>query len=545
MLISLSIKNFLIIETVYIDFSSGLSVITGETGSGKSLIIDALLFCFGAKMDNHIRQNAEQCIVVAEIDIKFNLEAKKFLEDNSIEYDDTIIVKRQDHISQRKKFFINDQQVTQKLINQLSGYLLEVHGQHSNTILLDHKSHILILDEYADLNLDKKQLQEHYRHWQENSRRIAEINTQRQNNTQEISYLDFITKELKNAAIKPEEEQNLLNQRNKLHQLFNQQKTVHQALKLIDESNFTKVAIQLSKILGKDSNLANCLDLLDQALLSIDEIQIMLQNKVSDDNIEQQIVEIEDRLFEIRTLAKKHNVNVDQLHTFYEESINKLNLLNQEIYNEQKLIAEQSKLFENYKNNCLALSEKRKTFAKILEEKINHELFELISANASFKVNIQHCDIENGGANGIDQLRFMVSTNAGMPHMPIDQVASGGELSRIMLAIKSIILTAAAKPTIIFDEIDTGVGGAVADIIGDKLKALSQISQIISITHQPQIASKSHQHLLVYKTQDNNQTFCNVKNLQIEEKIQEIARMLSGKKITEKTKDVAKEMVNR
>ncbi len=544
MLISLSIKNFLIIESAYIDFTSGLNIITGETGSGKSLIIDALLFCFGAKTENHIRKSAQQCIITAELDIGSNQEIKNFLDDNSIEYDNTVILKRQDHINQRKKFFVNDNQVTQKLISQIATYLLEVHGQHANTILLDPKSHIDILDEYAGLATHRKQLQESYRNWQENNKKLTEISLQRKQNAQEISYLEFITKELQDADIKPEEETDLLNKRNKLQQVFNQQKLVHQALILIEESNFTKVAIQLSKILGKDANFSNCLDLLDQALVSVDEIQMILQNKASEDDLEQQIVQLEDRLFEIRTLAKKHNVSVENLPKFYAESINRLNSLKEEILNKQKYTAQQDELFQHYKNNCSYLSQQRQKFAQILESKINQELAELISANASFKVCIETGSPESGTLNGIDSVSFLIKTNAGMPHIQIGQVASGGELSRIMLAIKSVILKETAKSTIIFDEIDTGVGGSVAATIGDKLKTLSQLSQIISITHQPQIASRADQHLFVHKIHNNDQTFCHVKTLTAEEKIHEIARMLSGKSITEKTKDVAKEMID-
>jgi DNA repair protein RecN (Recombination protein N) len=543
MLVSLSIKNFLIIESVYVDFSEGLSVITGETGAGKSILIDALMFCFGAKMENHIRKNSQQCSVIVELDIKLNEEIKRFLEEHSIEHDDTLIIKRQDHLSQRKKFFVNDQQVTQKLINQISAYLLEIHGQHSNAALLDPRSHLDILDSYADLSTYKKKLQESYKKWQENTRKISDISTQREKNIQEISYLDFITNELRNAAIKPEEENDLLNQRSKLQQTFNQQKTIQQALKMIDESNFNKLAIQLSKILGKEPNLSNCLDLLDQALLSIDEIRLILQQKTSENDIEQQIVQIEDRLFEIRTLAKKHNINVSQLHSFYDESMSRLESINEEIFNEQTFIAQQQTLFEDYKKECLFLNQQRQSFAKLLEEKINIELHELISAKTYFKVDIETEAPENGSSSGIDKVRFLISINAGMPYMPIDQVASGGELSRIMLAIKSVLLKTTLKPTIIFDEIDTGVGGAIADLIGTKLKTLSKIAQIISITHQPQIASKADNHFFVYKTQSEEETFCNVKPLKIEEKIQEIARMLSGKTITQKTIDAAKEMI--
>ena len=243
MLISLTIKNFVIVEHVYIDFCTSLTVITGETGAGKSLVIDAILFCFGGKFEAHIRKDADQCSVIAEFDIKDNLEIKKFLDENSIEYDSTIIVKRQDTIAQRKKFFVNDQQVTQKLISQLAFYLLEIHGQHSTTILLDSKSHIIILDNYANLGSQKNTLQDDYRSWQETMRKINSISSKRQQNLQEISYLEFIIKELQEAAIRPDEEDQLVAKRNKLQQLFNQQKTVYQAIHLIEESNFNKTAI--------------------------------------------------------------------------------------------------------------------------------------------------------------------------------------------------------------------------------------------------------------------------------------------------------------
>jgi DNA repair protein RecN (Recombination protein N) len=275
------------------------------------------------------------------------------------------------------------------------------------------------------------------------------------------------------------------------------------------------------------------------------EVENILNGNLLAEDFENQIVVIEDRLFAIRALAKKHNVNVASLSIFLQESVNKLALLKQDVCDEENLVLQNQLLFDEYKSSCQNLSNKRKEFAAKLEQKINAELAELISPSSSFKVSISHYDFENGQSSGIDQVRFMVSTNVGMDHMPIDQVASGGELSRIMLAIKSVMLNATAKPIIIFDEIDTGVGGSVAEIIGDKLKALSMVSQIISITHQAQIASKGDQHIFVFKTQDESQTFCRVKILEVEEKIQELARMISGKNITEKTRDVAREMVSK
>ena len=299
----------------------------------------------------------------------------------------------------------------------------------------------------------------------------------------------------------------------------------------------------MSKILSRDQNFSHYLDLLDQTLINIDEIQTILNNIVLDNDIEQQIISIEDRLFEIRTLAKKHNIEVHKIPIFLETSIKKLEDLNQEIFDEKNLIIKQDELFQIYQNSCALISKKRQEVAQILENKINKELSDLISKSASFKVSINQLDILNGTSSGIDQVRFTVSTNAGMPHMPIDQVASGGELSRIMLAIKSVMFEMMAKSTIIFDEIDTGVGGAIADIIGEKLRYLSQNAQIITITHQPQIASKSNQHLLVFKTEEHGQTFCHIKELDMNQKIKEIARMLSGKNITSKTTDAAKEMI--
>jgi DNA repair protein RecN (Recombination protein N) len=544
MLISLSIKNFLLIESVCIDFAPSFTVITGETGSGKSMLIEAILFCLGSKLENSIRQTAQQCLVIAEVDIRQNLLLKRLLAENSIEYEDSIIIKRQDDVNKRKRFFINDQQVTQRLINQISGFLLEIHGQHSSTILLDQKSHIDILDDYASLNVQKNFLKDSYKNWQENSKKLQEISQQKDKNAKEISYLEFITNELIKANIVQEEESELLNRRSKLQQLFSQQKAIYQALKLIEDSNFTKTAIQISKILSKEASLASCLDSLDQALLNIDEIQIELQNKLSDDNLEQKIIEIEDRLFQIRTLAKKHNVRVEELPLFLQESIGKLESLQQEIYSEQLCLKQESQLLEEYKTQCLVFSQQRHQFASKLEAEINAQLLELISQSALFKVSITSVDVANGTSNGLDQVRFLVKTNLGMQYMPIDQVASGGELSRIMLAIKSVILQYQAKPIVIFDEVDSGVGGAVAEIIGYKLKELSGFSQVISITHQPQIASKADQHLLVLKTNSDDRTFCNVKDLQGQARVQEVARMLSGKQITQKTQDVAKEMIS-
>lgn len=541
MLLSLSIKNFLIIESVYIDFIAGFCVITGQTGAGKSLILDALTFCFGAKIDNVIRNNTQSCSVTAEFDINQSNQIKLLLDEHEIQHEGQIIISRQETINKRKKFFVNDQQVTQKFVALLASLLFDIHGQHSTTTLLDAKTHLDILDEYAQLTQQVAELNKLYRNWQELDKTIENSSNLQEQNLRDMNYLEFVITELQSADVKPEEEVNLLQKRAELQQAFNQQKILHQALKLLEDSNFTKIAIQLSKILSKD--FTECIDLIDQALINIDEVANILKSKTFNDDLERQVLILDDRLFEIRGLARKHNVASDKLHEFLQDSITKLAKLKAEIDDKENLASQRDEALKEYKLAAENLTYLRIEASKKLEEKINLELNHLISPNASFKVEIEQLNIEKATSDGLDFVRFMVSVNAGMPHMPIDLVASGGELARIMLAIKSVMLEATFKPTIIFDEIDTGVGGAIAEHIGEKLQDLSKISQIISITHQAQIASKAKQHLFVSKSHTEKETFSVIKPLDYQERINEIARMISGKNITPKTLAVAKEML--
>ena len=541
MLLSLSIKNFLIIESVYIDFIAAFCVITGQTGAGKSLILDALTFCFGAKIENVIRNNTQICSVTAEFDISQSNQIKLLLDEHEIHNEGQIIISRQETINRRKKFFVNDQQVTQKFVALLACLLVDIHAQHSTTTLLDAKTHLDILDKYAQLTQQVEELNKLYRNWQELDKTIENSSNMQEQNLRDMNYLEFVITELQNAAIKPEEEAKLLQQRAELQQSFNQQKILHQALKLLEDSNFTKIAIQLSKILSKD--FTECIDLIDQALINIDEVENILKSKTFNDDLERQVLILDDRLFEIRGLARKHNVASDKLHEFLQDSITKLTQLKAEIDDKENLASQRDEALKEYKLAAENLTYLRIEASKKLEEKINLELSHLISPNASFKVDISELNIEKATSYGLDFVRFAVSVNAGMPHMPIELVASGGELARIMLAIKSVMLEATFKPTIIFDEIDTGVGGAIAEHIGEKLQDLSKISQIISITHQAQIASKAKQHLFVSKSHTEKETFSVIKTLDYQERINEIARMISGKNITPKTLAVAKEML--
>ncbi len=545
MLLSLAIKDFLIIQSAHIEFNPSFCVITGETGAGKSLIFDALLFCFGAKSENNIRQNAQYCSVVAELDIKSNHLVSSILEEHLIEHDGVLIVKRQDHIAMRKKFFINDQLVTQKLVNQIFLEIFEIHAQHSTTSLLDKNKHIEILDKYANLDSQAKVLRQLYKDWQQVSKTIESNLTLQKQNEQEINYLEFIIDELKNADLRDGEEEELLNKRTNLQQVFSQQKNLHQALTLIEESDWTRPVIALSKILAKkDASLSDGAHLLDQILVNMQEFEDLINAKISDQDTQQELLNLDDRLFEIRGLARKHNVLPSHLSQFFAISTQRLQTLQSSIADEANLQLRQKELFEQYQKSCQSISEQRKIWAQMLEEKINQELSQLISKHASFKVDIQQMSFENGSASGIDQVRFVVRTNTGMPHMSIEQVASGGELSRIMLAIKAVMLDATFKSTIIFDEIDSGVGGAVAEHIGEKLKYLAKSSQIITITHQAQVASKAAQHLCVHKEQTQEQTFCVIRNLDNEQKALELARMLSGKNVTKNTMAVAREMLD-
>ncbi len=546
MLLKLSVRNFILIEKLDLEFDAGLCVITGETGAGKSILIDSLLFCLGGRFNNSIiKQGAENTIVTAEFTMNESL--KPLFIANDFPIDETILIKRSQNLKNQKKFFVNDIPVTNKLLSDIANTLVDYHGQNQHNYLENINSHQKVLDSYAGLESIVETVTQKYKAWHAILNDLEQITVRRAQIEGEKSYLEFVVNELSKAKVGADEEDKLTHLRIELQQQAKQEQLVSDTLNLMTNQSFESKIMQMQKNLLKASDnikFQQITELLDQALINYIEARDLLSSSTNISELEyKDLDEVEERLFFIKGLARKYNVSANSLNELLTDSIEKLDNINEKLENSELLRTRLESAKQEYIILAKELSDKRCAASLLLAEKINQELKALKMEQAFFKVEITTLAIEEARQTGIDNIRFLASTNPGTPPAPIDKIASGGELSRLMLAFKVIAPDQHFMPTMIFDEIDTGLGGIVASLIGERLKRLSNQGQVITISHQPQVAGQADQHILVTKNHTHNNTEVEINSLTKDARVQELARMLSGKQITKASVEAATELM--
>ncbi|MCC8369102.1 MAG: DNA repair protein RecN [Rickettsia endosymbiont of Oxypoda opaca] len=545
MLESLSVKNFILIDELDIEFKKGLCVITGETGAGKSILLDAILFCLGYSSGNVIKHGKDYAIV----NLVFSLteEVKNFLAQAFIKHDDILLIKCTQTPNNRKIFFINDQVVNKTTMQQLANHLLELHGQNNNTSLLDLSTHLDILDNYGGLLAARLELAKCFYDWQNILKEIAKITAEKNSIDQEIDYLTFVIEELTKLDVIVGEEEKLVNIRQNLQSRDKELQLIKDISEQINNPEINSAISKADRLLARSTThqsekFANIAANLEAVYSNLEEAREKLAAIADNFNQnEHNLDEIEERLFLIKATARKYHVRPDEIGAFLDKSIGQLNILKNKVAGAEELNTKQFAKQAEYYNIAQNISAKRRVAAESLEKIVQKELGQLKMKKAIFKIDIAAKSDPTG--TGLDNISFMASTNPGMSIAPINKIASGGELSRFMLALKTSLFDKQIKPTIIFDEIDTGIGGEVADKVGERLKNLGSIAQVIVITHQPQIAGKADHHIMVNKLQLEKRTEVTVKILNILERQQELARMISGRSITDASLMAAKELL--
>lgn len=542
---SLSVKNFILIDELEIEFNKGLCVITGETGAGKSILLDAILFCLGYKTSNNIIKRGKDYAVV-NIIFSLNEEIKNFLIQNFIEPEELLLVKCLQKAEGRKKFFINNQVVNKAIMQQLATYLFELHGQNNNISLLEANTQRDILDSYGNLLDFRAELSKCYQTWQNTRKEIAEITLKQNSIEQEIDYLSFATEELTKLNIQIGEEEKLANIRKDLQNKDKDSQLIKDILEQINNPEINTSINRAEKLLARQQDnkrFEAIATSLEEAYNNLEEARQELSNLLDSFNHEEyNLEETEERLFLIKAISRKYNIPADELGIFLDKSLEQLGILKNKIANSNELKAQEVLLQKKYYELAIDLSSKRLAAAKHLEESLHQELKQLKMAKAIFEIEIETRKEPTAGGN--DDVVFKASTNPGTAAEAINKIASGGELSRFMLALKTSLFDKMVKPSIIFDEIDVGIGGEVADKVGERLKKLSSVTQVIVITHQPQVAGKADLHIKIEKTQLEKETKVTVKALNLAERQEELARMISGKTITEASLKAAKELLH-
>lgn len=556
---SLSINNIVLIDKLNIHLDNGLCVLTGETGSGKSILLDALGLAIGYRSNSRLLRNGETMgSVIADFNITNNQNCKNLLNELGIDYDNNIIIRRILYNDGRSKAFINDIQVTQSFLQNVGETLVEIHGQNEQIGLLNSSNHREILDQFGNL-LDKRNIISNIFEKMKTSKdKLEELLSKKDNIEKEKDYLKHIINEIEALNLQPNEEQELAEKRilmmnkEKVLNVLNEVKDSLEGQYNVDKG-ISSAQHTLSRgvrlgdnLLEKDKNaFEEIIENLEQASININEALSKIEEIFDSLGFDNNTLEsVEERLFAIRGLARKLNIQPDYILDLKVELEEKLsNLENQEVIIDD-LEKEVKELKNNFLSNAKELSNSRKEVAKKLAEELMNELKPLKMEKTVFDVEFKELDENNWNKYGIDSVRFLASTNPGTPMNELSKIASGGELSRFMLALKVVLSKVNSVPTMIFDEIDTGISGAVAEAVGDRLKKLGQSLQVLVVTHHAQVASKGNYHLKVQKVQQNDKTNTNVIILEGKDRINEIARMFSGEIITDDALKVAEKMLN-
>lgn len=563
MIESLYIKNFALIDELEVQFEPGFNVLTGQTGAGKSIIIGALNMILGERADTEvIRQGATKAVAEAILKTGHNEIIKKLLKDNEIEERSPLILRREIRQS-GSRAFINDTPVTISILRQVGNHLVDLHGRHDHQLLLREDNHMHVLDTYGHLQPLLEEYQRAYSQLTSQKKELSTLHKREKELQEKTELFRFQLNELEQAHLKQNEEDELLTE---MHRLDNAEELDQSAAMILElgnegEINITDLLLSLEKALQDMTHLEpefeNYLSELNSARISIDEMLRFTDQYRSQIEFNPQRLDfLRKRLNELHRLQKKYNRSIPELIDYQKELEENLNLAENFDIEIERLKTKIKKQTNILTDLALKVRYKRKEVGKHLSKMIEMELAKLGISHASFETKVELEEDKDGwievngkpvtcSAEGIDRVAFYISTNKGEKPKPLSKVASGGEISRVMLAIKTIIAMEQNLPVMIFDEIDTGISGMVSEKVGNSMRSLSKNCQIIAITHQPQIASQANKHYKVEKWERDGRTVTHINPLEPEEHIQEVASLMSGSEITEATLTSAKELIDR
>lgn len=553
MLTALTIKNFTLVEQLEIDFAGGMSAITGETGAGKSLVLDALGMALGDRADtDRIRRGAERSEVSALFDVSNINVATQWLKNNDFDAaDDECLLRRLLTKEGRSRGYINGQPATMQQLRELGEMLIDIHSQHQHQSLLRRETHRVLLDSFAKTTSLAAEVKTHYQTWHQLAQRLRQLEEQSDELTARKDLLSFQVEELNQLGLDDKELPALEQEQQLLANAETILQDSHAVLDLCARAEGFNLQESMSRALSLLNGMAQKPQALDEAekLLSgaaidIEEASREIQQHLDSFELDpERLQTVEERLSAIFQMARKHRVQPDELtdkHQSLQEELDQLCGGAEDIESLQQQLADSS---NTYQTAAQQLSMARKKAAKKLATAINEQFKALAMQGAQFVPQLSPLPASEFGSNGLELIEFLITTNPGEPPRPLAKVASGGELSRISLAIDVIAANNSTIPTLVFDEVDVGIGGATADVVGKMLRQLGNQGQVICVTHQPQVAACAHQHLRVSKQTGADSAESDIVILPNGERVEEIARMLGGSKITERTLDHAKEML--
>tara|TARA_R110001583_G_scaffold315_3_gene2880 strand:+ start:9413 stop:11107 length:1695 start_codon:yes stop_codon:yes gene_type:complete len=562
MLLQLNIQNFAIVKSLDIDWQSGMTTITGETGAGKSIAIDALGLCLGDRATtNVVRPNCKKAELAATFEIQNNISAQQWLSQHDLllESSSECILRRVISAEGRSKAYINGSQVPLVQLKEVGQLLINIHGQHDHQLIVKSSQQCKLLDEYADHKSALDEVKHYYQQWHKLNKELTLLQQNKQQREAQQQLLQYQVNELNEFSLQIGEFETLESDYKRHANAQDLLDTTLQALQtLAEDENFNVLdslrhcSENISSLARLDSSLNNVATILNDSFLQIEEASADLKHYYQELELDPQAYAmIEDRYSTALQLAKKHSLSPESLVSFHQELTQELAAISNDESRIDSVIEEIAKTEQNYQDCALVLTTSRKEAAETLSQLISQSMQELNMPHGKFHICIDSTNNHsrnssipaNISANGVDKIDFQVSINPGQALEAMNKVASGGELSRISLAMQVILADKIVTPTLIFDEVDVGISGPTAAMVGSKLQQLAKNTQVICVTHLPQVACKGHQQFIVSKLTDGEHTETKVTELSEQSRIQEIARLLAGDKISEHSLANAKELL--
>ena len=551
MLAQLTISNFAIVRELEIDFQRGMTAITGETGAGKSIAIDALGLCLGGRAEaDMVRQGANRADLCARFNLKDTPSAQRWLEENQLDDGHECLLRRVISSDGRSRGFINGTSVPLSQLRDLGQLLIQIHGQHAHQLLLKPEHQKSLLDAYADQPLLMQSMAANYRQWHQSCRALAQHQQQMQEREARRELLQYQLKELNEFAPQAGEFEQIDEEYKRLANSGQLLSTSQQALHLLadgDDSNLQSLLYTARQRMGElvtmDDKLSGVLNMLEEAAIQISEASDELRHYCDRLDLDpNRLYELEQRLSRQISLARKHHVAPEALPAFHQQLLEEEQLLSQQESDQEALSRAVTQHHQAALASAQKLHEQRAHFAQELTQLITESMHALSMPHGQFSIAVQF-NPDQLTAEGADRIDFRVSTNPGQPLQPLAKVASGGELSRIALAIQVITARKMDTPALIFDEVDVGISGPTAAVVGKLLRQLGESTQVMCVTHLPQVAGCGHHHFFVSKETDGAMTETHMQPLDKRARLQELARLLGGSEVTRNTLANAKELL--
>lgn len=553
MLTHIHIRDFVIIDELEIDFGPGMTALTGETGAGKSILIDALGLITGDRASSEvIRHKCDRAEIVAMFDTGALSGARTWLREHELDDGEECQIRRVINREGRSRAYINGSSVPGQYLKKLGAMLLDIHGQHEHQSLMQRDTQRMLLDDYAGISGQVDDLNERWQQWKDLQKELESLQTARKDRSDRIDLLNFQLKELQELALEDGEPESIEREHARLANAGQLLDVCQRTTGALDEDEGSashalgRAVSELAELAGIDKSLASVSDLLNNAQIQIREAMDDLRRYTSQLEMDPaRLAWLDERLAAIHRLARKHNVDSGELPDILARTERELESLGNAGATVETLQKDIAGIEKALVKRAGAISKARMKAAAGLATRISETMGTLGMKGGRFLPQVEAQGKEKLSRSGFDQIEFMVSANPGQPLMPLARVASGGELSRISLAIQVTSRDAVRVPTLIFDEVDTGIGGRVAEIVGKRLRELGTRSQVFCVTHLPQVASQAHNHLHVSKLSGKSSTRTHVGLLKDDQRIDEIARMLGGVEVTDSTLAHAREMIER